>query len=126
MEIRIGFEGPQREVRDFIFDLFEAHKLQEGLEKATPGDTQIVMGPLELRKGAQLHVIMEVALWVGQSVAVPLFVSWLYDKWKKGGEKSINIVIDNRRYQLSQSVVTKVLEEKVSREEEGGERPHNR
>ena len=121
MQIPIGFEGQQRDIRDFMFDLFEAGKLQEGLENDTPGDARIVMGPLGLRKGAQLHVIMEVALYVGQNIAVPLFVAWLYDKWRRGGEKPINIVIDNRRYQFSVSLLTKALEEKISREDKDDE-----
>jgi hypothetical protein len=40
-----------------------------------------------------------------------LFANWLYDKWKKNGEKKISIKIENRFYQFDVTVLTKALEE---------------
>jgi hypothetical protein len=40
-----------------------------------------------------------------------LFANWLYDKWKKNGEKKISIKIENRFYQFDVTVLTKTLEE---------------
>jgi hypothetical protein len=110
-EIVIGFEGQTRDLNELVFDLFEAGLLREGLEKETPGDAKLVMKPMELKKGAGMHAVMEVGLWVGKNVAVPMFVTWLCNKWLSNGQKSISIKIDNHFYQFDEAVLAKAIGE---------------
>ena len=94
------------------FDLFEAHLLQEGLEKEAPGSATIVMKPRALRKGFA-HALIEIGLNFGQSFSASLFASWLYNKWKQNGEKRISVKIENRFYQFDVAVLTKALEDAI-------------
>jgi hypothetical protein len=118
-EITVGFEGQKRDLNDLLFDLFEAGLLREGLEKQTPGDATIVLRPMELRKTAFAHVVMEIGLIVGKDVALPLFVAWLYDKWKKNGEKRITVIINAHYYEFNSGPLTKALEEAIRSEDSG-------
>jgi hypothetical protein len=113
MNITIGFEGQQQDLNALFFDLFEAGMLREGLEKETPGGAKIVMKRRPLRKG-YAHALMEIGLFAGRDVALPLFLAWLYDKWKGAGEKPITIIIENRPYQFDVEVLTKALDEAIA------------
>jgi hypothetical protein len=114
-EIIIGFEGPGRAVNSLVFDLFEAGLLREGLAKETPGPATIVLKPGTLEKRAHVHLLVEVGLLVGKNIGVPLFVAWLYDKWKRNGEPPISIKIENHFYQFDAVVLTKTIEEVVAK-----------
>src|ERR1039457_1169571 len=113
-EIIIGFEGQKTDLNDLTFSLFEAGMLQEGLEKQTPGDVTIVLKQTEARKSIS-HGIVHVGLVVGDKVALPLFLTWLYDKWKNAGEKRISIKIENHNYQFDPAVVTKPMAEAIAK-----------
>lgn len=110
-KITIGFEGQTRDLDELFFSLFEAGMLREGLEKETPGDVKIVLGRMEMRKTAYAHTVMHIGLFVGQNVALPLFVAWLYDKWKKSGEKPITVTINTHLYQFDPDILIKGIEE---------------
>lgn len=114
-EIIIGFEGQTRDLNALTFDIFEAGMLREGLEKAAPGDVTIVLKPMEMRKGVG-HAIIHIGLVVGDKVALPLFLAWLYDKWKKAGEKPISIKIENRFYQFDPELLAKPVQDALSKE----------
>src|ERR1700693_1269229 len=113
-EIIIGLEGQTRDLNELIFDLFEAGMLREGLEKAAPGDVTLVLKPMEVRKSFG-HAIIHIALAVGDKVALPLFLAWLYDKWKNTGEKPISIKIENHNYQFDPAVLTKPIQEAIDK-----------
>jgi len=114
-EIIIGLEGQTRDLNDLAFSLFEAGMLREGLEKETPGDITIVLKPMQLRKGVG-HAIIEIGLYAGQNVALPLFLAWLYDKWKKAGKKPISIKIENHFYQFDPDLLTKAIQDAISKQ----------
>lgn len=113
-EIIIGLEGQKPDLNELTLSLFEAGMLRSGLEKKTPGDVTIVLKPTELRKGVG-HAIMHIGLVVGDKVALPLFLTWLYDKWKNAGEKPISIKIENHNYQFYPAVLTKPMEEAIAK-----------
>jgi hypothetical protein len=114
-EIIIGFEGQTRDLNELTFDLFEAGMLRAGLEKAAPGDVTLVLKPMEMRKSFG-HAIIHVGLVIGDKVALPLFLAWLYDKWKKTGEKPISIKIVNHNYQFDPALLTKAIQEEIDKE----------
>ena len=115
MNITIGFEGQQQDLNDLFFNLFGAGMLQEGLEKETPSGAKIVMQRRPLRKG-YANALMEIGLFAGRDVALPLFLAWLYDKWKGAGEKPITIIINNRYYEFDIKTLTKALDEAIAEE----------
>jgi hypothetical protein len=117
-ELIIGFEGKTRDLNDFVFDLFEAQMLKEGLEKETPGDAKLVLKPMPVRKSAFSLAVMHVGLFIGQNIALPLFVAWLYDKWKKNGQKHISIKIANRLYQFDPDLLVGAIEKQLEKPEE--------
>jgi hypothetical protein len=114
-EIIIGLEGPKRDLNDLAFSLFEAGMLREGLEKETPGNTKIVLKPMEMRKGVG-HGIIEIGVFAVTSVAAPVFVAWLCKKWINAGEKPISIKIENHYYQFDPAVLTKAIEEAIAKQ----------
>jgi hypothetical protein len=114
-ELIISFEGKTQDLNDFVFDLFEAHMLAAGLEKETPGDAKLVLKPMLVRKSALSQAVIEVGLFVGQNVVLPLFVTWLYDKWKKNGEKHVSIKIENHLYQFDPDLLGKAIEEALAK-----------
>jgi hypothetical protein len=116
-EVVIGFEGQKRDLNDFVFDLFEAHMLRAGLEKETPGDGKIVVKPMLLRKGFTLG-LMEIGLTFGTAAGAQLFANWLSDKWKKNGEKRINVKIENHLYQFDPALIAKAIEGAMAKLEE--------
>lgn len=114
-EIIIGFEGHRHDLNELTFDLFEAGMLREGLERSAPGNVTLVMKPMELRKGFG-HAIVQIGLVIGDKAVLPVFLSWLYDKWKKAGEKPISIKIENHFYEFDAALPTKAIEEAVRKE----------
>jgi hypothetical protein len=64
--------------------------LSLGREKETPGGT-IMIGDMPLAKTALGRANVEIALFTGKNVAVPVFVAWLCSKWKRQGEKPISV-----------------------------------
>lgn len=119
LEITIGFEGQRRDVDDLAFDLFEAGMLKQGMSNQTPGNTTIVLKAMPMAKAAFVHAVIEIALFAGKNIAIPLFVSWLYDKWRRQGKKPISIVINNHYYQFDESVMAKAIEDAIRKELEG-------
>lgn len=113
-EIVIAFEGQRRDVNDFAFNVFD-RELSLGREKETPGGT-IVIRAMPLAKSVLGHAIIEIGLFVGTNIAVPLFVAWLCDKWKRQGEKPITIKIENNFYQFDASLVTKAIEDAIAKQ----------
>jgi hypothetical protein len=111
-EVIIRFEGQRRDLNDFAFDVFD-QELSLGREKETPGGT-IVIREMPLAKSALGHAIIEIVLFIGKNLAVPVFVAWLCTKWKRQGEKPITIKIENNFYQFAASLVTKAIEEAIA------------
>jgi hypothetical protein len=109
-EIIVSFEGRTRDLNDFVFDLFEQHLLQEGITKEAPGEVTVVLKPMKMGKSALMQATMQVGLSLGSNVAVSLFAQWLYDKWKKNGEKQISVKIENRLYQFDPALLAKAIE----------------
>jgi hypothetical protein len=116
-EVKIGFEGPRGDVTDLMFSLFEAGMLTEGLQKDAPGNARIVLKPMVMRKRPLDHAVLEIGLYAGNSIAVPLFVTWLYDKWQKQNQKPISIVIHNHFYQFDKDLLIKAIEDAIRAEE---------
>jgi hypothetical protein len=114
-EIIIGLEGRTQDLNALTFDLFEAGVLRAGLENAAPGNVTIVLKPMEMRKGVG-HAIIHIGLLVGDKVALPLFLTWLYDKWKRAGEKPISIKIENYYYQFDPALLAKAIQDALSKE----------
>jgi hypothetical protein len=112
-EVTVGFEGQKRELNELLFGLFEAGELREGLQKVTPGGATIVLKPMEMGKRALGHAIMEIGLIVANSVAIPLFVNWLYEKWRSCGARKITVKINRRFYEFEQGQLTKAIEEAI-------------
>ena len=112
-EIIVGFEGQKRDLNELLFALFEAGMLRDGLQKVTPGGSTIVLKPMEMRKHALGHAVMEIGLIVANSVAVPLFVNWLYEKWRDCGARKITVKIKRRNYEFEQGQLTKAIEEAI-------------
>lgn len=117
-EIIITFEGRTQDLNDFVFDLFEAHMLKAGIEIETPGDARLVLKPMTVRKSALSLAVIHVGLFVGENIMLPLFVAWLYDKWKKNGEKHISIKIESRLYQFDPDLLVKAIEERLAKQVE--------
>jgi len=116
-EIIIGLEGRTPDLNELTFSLFEAGMLAEGLEKQTPGEVTIVLKAMPLRKGVG-HGLIEIGLLIGQNVGIPLFVCWLYDKWKNAGEKPISVRIENHFYQFDTAILEKAIEEVLRNQDE--------
>lgn len=117
-EVIIGLEGQTGDVNDLAFSLFEAGMLREGLERETPGGAIIVLKPMAMRKGIG-HGIIEFGLIVGDKVVLPLFLAWLYDKWKKAGEKPISVKIENHFYQPDPELLSKAIQEALNKHKKG-------
>ena len=111
--IIIGFEGESRDLKDFAYDVlgqeFNIHR-----EKETPGGTIILQSLPPLAKSAGGHLIIEIALFISDKIAVPVFVAWLCTKWKKQGEKPITIKIENNLYQFDPTVMTRAIEKAIA------------
>jgi hypothetical protein len=41
---------------------------------------------------------------------------WLYDKWKKAGEKPISIKIENHFYEFDEALLAKAIQEAMGKE----------
>lgn len=117
MAILIGFEGQPQDLNALFFSLFETETFQEGLEKEVLGGAKIVLRRRPLRKG-YARTLMEISLFVGDKVALPLFLAWLYDKWKGAGEKPMTIIIDRTYYEFDVKTLTKALDKAVAEDVE--------
>jgi hypothetical protein len=113
-EIILGFEGSRQDVNDLGYQMFD-QMLREGETKQVPGDVSIRLEPMPLRKGVG-RALVEVAIFAGENIALPLFVAWLYDKWKKAGEKPISIHIENHIYQFDTSLMTKAIQDALTKQ----------
>jgi hypothetical protein len=113
-EITIGFEGQRRDLSDFAFDIFD-QELSLGREKEAPGGT-IMIRDMPLAKSALGHAIIEIALFTGKNVAVPVLVAWLCSKWKRQGKKPISVKIENKFYQFDAPLLTKAIEDAIAKQ----------
>src|ERR1035438_1402415 len=90
---------------------------REGLEQEVPGAAKIVLQKRPLRKG-YARTLMELSLFVGDKAALPLFLAWIYDKWKGAGEKPMTIIIDRTYYEFDIKALTKALNKAIAASEE--------
>lgn len=116
-EIIIGLKGRTPDLNELTFSLFEAGMLREGLERQTSGEVIIVLKEMPLRKGVG-HGLIEIGLFIGQNVGIPLFVCWLYDKWKNAGEKPISVRIENHFYQFDTAILEEAIEQVLRKQDE--------
>lgn len=121
MELIVGFEGRKQDVTDLLFGLF-GEVLEEGSKKEAPGGVTVVLKPMPLRKGALVQTVLQVGLFVGVNIAVPLFVAWLYDVWKHKGQKPVSVKIDGRNYQFDPAILAMAIEEAISKQAEEKEK----
>jgi hypothetical protein len=113
-EITIGFEGQRRDVDDLLFGLFDG-SLSKGQSKKAPGNVTIVVKSMPMAKGTFAHAVVEVAVFVGTNVALPLFLTWLYDRWKAKGERPVSLRIENRFYQIDPAILQKAIEDEIKK-----------
>ena len=55
-----------------------------------------------------------IAIWMmTEGIVGIIFVKWLCDKWKRGGEKRVTVKINRRYYEFDQDQLTKAIEEAI-------------
>lgn len=113
-EILIGFEGQKRDVNDLLFGLFDG-SLAVGQRKEAPGNVTIVVKSMPLAKGTFAHAVVEVAVFLGTNAALPLFLTWLYDRWKAKGERPVSIRIEGRFYQIDPALLRRAIEDEIKK-----------
>ena len=117
-EVIIGLEGQTGDVNDLAFSLCEAGMLERGSGKGdarrrdhrpeTDGNAQ--------RNRPRNHRIRPDSRRQGR---LPLFLAWLYDKWKKAGEKPISVKIENHFYQPDPELLSKAIQEALNKHKKG-------
>ena len=70
-----------------------------------------------VRKGFVLR-LMEIGLTFATAASAQLFATWLSDKWKKNGEKQINVKIENHLYQFDPALLAEAIEKAMAKLEQ--------
>ena len=81
--------------RMLSYDLLEAQQFQSGQEKFITEGVSIRAESIEIRKAVGLPEIVNITLWIGEHVALPIAVSilsrYLYNKLKDKKDTKIKI-----------------------------------
>jgi len=86
------------------------------LRGTVPGDAELVMGGMRLRKAFGAPETLELAPSFGTGVASGLVANWLYEKLR--GCPSITLRIEEQDVELEEGQIKRVLTRLIDRTEE--------
>ena len=96
------------------FDLFETkERLERGMTKQLENGVSLEYKGTEIRLGVGFPDIILLVLDIASSVAVGLFVSWLYDKLKNRATK---IKINEIEVEIDKEEIKKLLIRQIERQ----------